>query len=136
MNSIFSRVSIRKYKDKPVEKEKTEAILRAAMQAPSAVNQQPWEFYVVTSKEKLEALSHVSPYAGMTKNAPAAIVSVYRKDCMIPDYAQIDMSIAMENMWLETDAQGLGRNAREKYKRKREERKNLSHHKKKEKLRI
>ena len=67
MNSIFSRVSIRKYKDKPVEKEKTEAILRAAMQAPSAVNQQPWEFYVVTSKEKLEALSHVSPYSGMTK---------------------------------------------------------------------
>ena len=36
MNSIFSRVSIRKYQDKPVEKEKIEAILRAAMQAPSA----------------------------------------------------------------------------------------------------
>ena len=108
MNSIFSRVSIRKYKDRPVEKEKTEAILRAAMQAPSAVNQQPWEFYVVTNKEKLEALSHVSPYSGMTKNAPAAIVSVYRKDILVPDYAQIDMSIAMENMWLETDAQGLG----------------------------
>ena len=53
MNSIFSRVSIRKYKDRPVEKEKTEAILRDAMQAPSAVNQQPWEFYVVTNKEKL-----------------------------------------------------------------------------------
>lgn len=47
MNSIFSRVSIRKYQDKPVEKEKIEAILRAAMQAPSAANQQPWEFYVV-----------------------------------------------------------------------------------------
>ena len=40
MNSIFSRVSIRKYQDKPVEKEKIEAILRAAMQAPSAANQQ------------------------------------------------------------------------------------------------
>jgi nitroreductase len=76
MNSIFSRVSIRKYQDKPVEKEKIEAILRAAMQAPSAANQQPWEFYVVTNKEKLEALSKVHPYAGMTKNAPAAIVSV------------------------------------------------------------
>ena len=97
MNTIYTRVSIRKYQDKPVEKEKTEAILRAAMQAPSAVNQQPWEFYVVTAKEKLEALSQVSPYAGMTKNAPAAIVSVYRKDCRVPIYAQIDMSIAMEN---------------------------------------
>ena len=108
MNHLYTRVSIRKYQDRPVEKEKTEAILRAAMQAPSAANQQPWEFYVVTNKEKLEALSQVSPYAGMTRNAPAAIVSVYRKDCAIPAYAQIDLSIAMENLWLETDAQGLG----------------------------
>ncbi len=108
MNNVFTRVSIRRYQDRPVEKEKTEAILRAAMQAPSAANQQLWEFYVVTSREKLEALSEVHPYAGMTKNAPAAIVSVYRKDCRIPAYAQIDLSIAMENLWLETDAQGLG----------------------------
>lgn len=27
---------------------------------------------------------------------------------MAPDFAQIDLSIAQENMWLETDAQGLG----------------------------
>lgn len=108
MNHIYTRVSIRKYQDRPVEKEKTEAILRAAMQAPSAANQQPWEFYVVTNRDRLKALSEVSPYAGMTKNAPAAIVSVYRKDCAIPAYAQIDLSIAMENLWLETDAQGLG----------------------------
>lgn len=108
MNNIYTRVSIRKYQDRAVEKEKIEAILRAAMQAPSAANQQPWEFYVVTNKEKLEALSKVHPYAGMTKNAPAAIVSVYRKNCTLPAYAQIDLSIAMENLWLETDAQGLG----------------------------
>ena len=108
MSSIYQRVSIRKYQDKPVEKEKTLAILRAAMQAPSAGNQQPWEFYVVTNKEKLNALSRVSPYAGMTKDAPVAIVAAYRKECRMPEYAQIDLSIAMENLWLETDAQGLG----------------------------
>ena len=108
MNHIFSRVSIRKYQDRPVEKEKTLAILRAAMQAPSAVNQQPWEFYVVTNQEKLKALSEVHPYAGMTKDAPIAIVAAYRKECIVPEYAQIDLSIAMENLWLETDAQGLG----------------------------
>lgn len=33
---IYERVSIRKYQDRPVEPEKTEAMLRAAMQAPSA----------------------------------------------------------------------------------------------------
>lgn len=108
MNNIYTRVSIRKYQDRPVEKEKIEAILRAAMQAPSAANQQPWEFYLVTDKEKLKALSETSPYAKMTKDAPVAIVSVYRKDCILPMYADIDMSIVMENLWLETDAQGLG----------------------------
>lgn len=108
MNELYTRVSIRNYQDRPVEPEKTQALLRAAMQAPSAKNQQPWEFYVVTNRDKLEALSKVSPYSGMTKNAPAAIVSVYRKDCMLPDYAHIDMSIAMENLWLECVSQGLG----------------------------
>ena len=54
MENIFHRVSIRKYQDKPVEKEKIMQILKAGMQAPSACNQQPWEFYVVTDKEKIE----------------------------------------------------------------------------------
>lgn len=108
MNSIFTRVSIRKYQDRPVEKEKTEAILKAAMQAPSAANQQPWEFYVVSNRDKLVALSEVHPYAGMTKDAPVAIVAAYRTGCKLPEYAQIDLSIAMENLWLETTAQGLG----------------------------
>lgn len=108
MNSIYHRVSIRKYQDRPVEKEKTEALLRAAMQAPSAGNQQPWEFYVVTNKAILEDLSRVSPYAGMTKDAPIAIVTAYRKDCRMPEYALLDLSSAMENLWLEADAQGLG----------------------------
>ena len=108
MESIFHRTSVRRYQSRPVEKEKIEAMLRAAMQAPSAGDQQPWEFYVVTDREKLEALSRVHPYAGMVRDAPAAIVSAYRKECWMPDFAQIDLSIAMENLWLETDAQGLG----------------------------
>ena len=108
MKNIFHRISVRKYQDKPVEKEKTEAMLRAAMQAPSAANQQPWEFFVVTNREKLEALSKATPFAGMTKDAPIAIVAAYRTRCKIREYAQIDLSIAMENLWLEADAQGLG----------------------------
>ena len=50
MADLFHRVSIRKYQDRPVEKEKIMEILRAAMAAPSAKNQQPWEFYVITKK--------------------------------------------------------------------------------------
>ena len=44
----------------------------------------------------------------MTKNAPAAIVAVYREDCLLPVFAQIDLAAAMENICLEADAQGLG----------------------------
>ena len=108
MKEIFERVSIRKYTDRAVEDEKILAILRAAMAAPSAGNQQPWEFYVVRDRSKLEELSRVTPYAGCAKRAPAAIVSVYREKLWAPAYAQIDMSIAMENLWLACGEQGLG----------------------------
>lgn len=108
MESIFHRISVRKYENRPVEAEKTETMLRAAMAAPSAVNQQPWEFYVVTGREVLQKLSMCSPYAGCVGNAPIAIVSAYRENCRAPEYAQIDLSIAMENLWLEADALGLG----------------------------
>ena len=105
MNSIFHRISVRKYEDKPVEKEKIMQILKAGMQAPSACNQQPWEFYVVTDKKKIEALSKMTPYTGCA----VVIVPVYRKEgLVVQDMAQIDMSIAQENIWLETDALGLG----------------------------
>ena len=108
MNSIFHRISVRKYEDKPVEKEKIMQILKAGMQAPSACNQQPWEFYIVEDPEILEELSETTPYAKLTAKAPMAIVTAYRKECTAPAYAQIDLSICMENMWLATDEVGLG----------------------------
>ncbi|MBR3228236.1 MAG: nitroreductase family protein [Erysipelotrichaceae bacterium] len=108
MSSIYHRVSIRRFQDRDVEDDKIREILRAGMQAPSANNQQPWEFYVVKNREILEKLSTAHRYASCTKDAPAAIVSAYQKDCHSPDYAQIDMSIAMENIWLRTDELGLG----------------------------
>lgn len=109
MSSIYTRVSIRKYLDMPVEDEKIIEILRAGMQAPSAGNQQPWEFYVVADKEKIKALAASHQYAGCAADAPVVIVPVYRKEgIFFPMYAQIDLSIAQQNMWLRTDELGLG----------------------------
>ena len=51
MADLFHRVSIRKYQEKKVEPEKLDYILRASMAAPSACNQQPWEFYIVEDPE-------------------------------------------------------------------------------------
>ena len=108
MNEIFHRTSIRKYLDKPVENEKLEMLLRAAMAAPSAKNQQPWEFYLVTDKQKIAELSTTSPYASFTKNAAAMIVPCFKTESAVPEYAQIDLSIATENILLEADSLGLG----------------------------
>lgn len=108
MNAIFHRTSIRKYTDRPVEADKVEQLLRAAMAAPSAGNQQPWEFYVVTDKAALNALAGCSPYAGMLRSAPLGFVVCCRADCKMPEYAQIDCSAATENLLLEADHLGLG----------------------------
>lgn len=109
MNAIFTRTSIRSYESRLVEKEKIEKILRAAMAAPSAVNQQPWEFYVVTDKDTLQKLSEVSPYTGMTAKAAAAIVVCARKEGLtVPELVEVDLSLATENILLEIEEQGLG----------------------------
>ncbi len=108
MSGIFHRTSIRKYTGQPVEEEKITLMLRAAMAAPSAVNQQPWEFYVVTDRESLKAMADCSPYAGMLREAPVGFAVCYRKDCIRPEYAHIDCSAAVENLLLEADELGLG----------------------------
>ena len=99
MNEIFTRVSTRKFEDRPVEPEKIIQLLRAAMQAPSAGNQQPWEFFVVTDKEKIKALSESNPYAGCAASAPVVIVPCYKVEgARFSEYCEIDLSIATENL--------------------------------------
>ena len=80
MNNIYTRVSVRQYEDRPVEPEKITEILRAGMQAPSCGDQQPWEFYVVTNKERLIALSKSHQFAGCAANAPDRLMKYH---CMI-----------------------------------------------------
>lgn len=108
MNAIFHRTSIRKYTGQPVEDEKITQMLKAAMAAPSAVNQQPWEFYVVTDRDALNAMADCSPYAHMLREAPLGFAVCSRRDCLRPEYAQIDCSAAVENLLLEADSLGLG----------------------------
>lgn len=109
MKEIFERISIRKYTDKPVESDKIQQILKAAMAAPSASNQQPWEFYVVSDKEKIRQLSLTSPYAACAENAPLVIVPCYRTEGLRwSETVLLDLSAATENMLLEITSLGLG----------------------------
>lgn len=109
MNAIFKRISIRKYEDKPVEQEKLDKIMHAAMAAPSAGNQQPWEFYIVKDKETIRELSACSPYSGCAKNAPVVIVPCLRTEGLrFPELGEVDLSITTENILLEITELGLG----------------------------
>lgn len=109
MKEIFNRRSIRKFKDQPVETEKIERLLRAAMQAPSAANQQPWEFIVVQDKEGLEKLSKVSPYSKPVAGSAVTFVLVANENALkIPTGWQMDMSAVAQNILLEAVHLDLG----------------------------
>lgn len=109
MKEIFERISIRKYENRPVEEEKIRQVLKAAMAAPSAGNQQPWEFYVVRDPEKIRKLAETTPYSKSAAGAPVVIVPCYRTNGLwAPMYDTIDLSIATENMLLEITSLGLG----------------------------
>ena len=109
MNSIFNRASVRSFDGRKVESEKIDLLMKAAMAAPSACNQQPWEFVVVTDPEILGELSKCSPYAGCIGQAPLGIAVCMRTEGLrAADYTQIDASAATENILLEAVELGLG----------------------------
>lgn len=108
MQEIFHRTSIRTFHDKEVESEKIIEMLQAAMAAPSACNQQPWEFYVVTNSSLLAMLAEAGSFGDTLSKAPMAFVACFRTDCLIKDMIPIDMGCCLENLLLEADHLDLG----------------------------
>ncbi len=107
--AILSRRSIRKYNNDPVSDGDIEALLNAAMHAPSAVNERPWHFVVIKERKTLEAISKISPTAPMAKYAPVAIVVC--ADITLekfPGLWVLDCSAATENILLAATARHLG----------------------------
>jgi len=125
---IKSRRSIRKFKDMPVESEKIDHLIEAAIWAPSAMNSQPWAFVVIQDRSTLKDLSDNSKkfliknmekfkvlekYKSMLErddynifyNAPA-LITIYAKNYGL--YPKEDCALAAENLMLEAHAIGLG----------------------------
>jgi len=73
LEAIYTRRSIRQFTDQPVEAEKIESLLRAAMQAPSAHNKQPWHFLIINDRSLLNQIADFHPYAKMLYKAPLAL---------------------------------------------------------------
>ncbi|MDI1355221.1 MAG: nitroreductase [bacterium] len=57
IKTIFERRAVRKYKDQPLSRDLIEQLLDAGRMAPSAINHQPWKFYVLTKKEDIVLFS-------------------------------------------------------------------------------
>lgn len=107
-NAILSRRSVRRFKAIPVERAKTETLLRAAMAAPSACNLQPWSFIVVDEPDILSQIKAASPQGNY--NAPLAIV-VCATHSHIPwdgDGWLFDCGAAAQSMMIEATELGLG----------------------------
>ncbi|NCA86863.1 MAG: nitroreductase family protein [Clostridia bacterium] len=109
---IHNRKSVRHFTDQPVSKAQIETLLRAGMAAPTAVNRQPWMFYVVTQREILDTLSQQLPYAKMLTQAQAAIVVCgdMQKAGNLQDkgYWVQDCAAATQNILLAAESIGLG----------------------------
>ena len=105
--AIEGRRSIRSYRTDPVPEEKLEAVVKAGLMAPSAMNQQSWHFVVISGKGAeryrtycIEKLGR-DPYYG----APAMIIVFGKKDAIAP---VCDGSLAIGNLLLAAKALGLG----------------------------
>ncbi len=105
---IFTRCSTRRYTEEEVSDEDIELLLKAAMQAPSACNQQPWEFYVVKDKEVKPKLSANKEGIRMLTDASVVIVPCYIKKLKVPFFQTQDLGAATENILLEAEQLGLG----------------------------
>jgi nitroreductase len=106
---VQTRRSIRAYSEQEVEEAAVERVLRAAMAAPSAGNQQPWQFIVIRDRAKREAIPAIHPYARMVLQAPVAILVCGDPDGKkYPQYWQQDCSAATQNLLLAARDEGLG----------------------------
>ena len=107
MNDIFKRRSCRSFLDKEVDLKDIKEMIYAAMQAPSAMRQIPWDFVMVDKKE-IPTLMNCSHGAGSLRECNKVVIFVMRNDLRCPEFLEQDMSSALENFMLEGKDLGLG----------------------------
>jgi nitroreductase len=111
MAAILSRRSIRRYLPDPLPEEAIRRLLEAGMAAPSAGDERPWHFVVITDRETLAAIPGFHPLSRFVPNAAAAILVC--ADLSLSKYPPVDWwvqdcSAATQNILLAAHATGLG----------------------------
>ena len=112
IKTIHFRKSVRHFTDKKITKEQIETIVEAGMAAPSAMNGQPWEFFVITEQNILVALSKGLSHTPMLDKVSAAIIvcgNIDKTDKIDESlFWMLDCSNASENILLAIESLGLG----------------------------
>ncbi len=109
MQAIHTRRSVRNYQEKAVSDDLIRSLLGAAMTAPSAGNQAPWQFVVITDRHLLDTIKDINPHASMAQRASAAILVC--GDLSLEKFEGFwvqDCSAATQNLLLAAHANGLG----------------------------
>lgn len=115
IEAIMQRRSIRHYKEQPVELEKLQQVVECGINAPSAMNKQPWEVRVVTDAAYINGLTEIfkveNPkmaedpnFKNMFRNAPAVIFVGAPAD----GSGLYDAGLLSQNMMLSAYSLGLG----------------------------
>ena len=109
---LITRQSVRAFDaTRPVEAEKLELMIRAGMNAPSAMGQHAWRMLSITNAELLSEMADHGKWWKMLKACPLAIVMMTDTDHLdgLPEeYQVISNAAAAENILLAAHAQGLG----------------------------
>lgn len=109
IQAIMTRRSIRQFTDAPVSSDDVTTMLRAGMAAPSAGNEQPWEFIVIRDRDTMQRIANVHPYAKMTAEAPVGILIAGDKSReKHKGFWVQDASAATQNILLAAHALGYG----------------------------
>jgi nitroreductase len=108
--AIITQRAVRNFSDRPIPDEALERILDAGRRAPSSKNTQPWEFVVVTDRERLSALSRTGRYAGHLAGATVAVFFVTDDPANPEALAKIlyDVGHATQSMMLVALELGVG----------------------------
>jgi nitroreductase len=104
IEALKTRRSIRTYTAQPVERKIIEEIVDCARLAPTAMNDQPWEFVVITEKAALASIPPMLGHAEYIANAAFAVLVLSRET----QYFVEDCSAATENLLIAAAAHGLG----------------------------
>jgi nitroreductase len=109
IKAIVTRRSIRHYIRKNVNKSLIELLLKSAMYAPSARNQQPWHFIVIDQTDLFKRIMKVHPYSSMLSEAAVAILVLGDENLELSKgYWSVDCSAATQNILLAAHSLGLG----------------------------